>query len=369
MKQFTKEQMQKARITNLYDFLLKNHPDAFTREGDSLRMKSNNSISIKRGFCGYTDFSNGDKGNSVDFLTKHMGYSLDAAVFALIDGNYIPSIHESNSQEKQTTAKTLSDDSLPQFPEPISGPYRNLFAYLLGRGISQETIQMLADKNLIYQEAEHNNIVFANGCRDWGEIHGTFTQGDKSFHGMVKNSRSDGFWSFRTCEDKTKLRVAYICEAAIDAISLYEIHVAKQQTYNYEEAVYISIGGASKQATIDRVKEFIKIVIAVDNDAAGSECRKRNVETESAIPRLKDWNEDLIALLNDSVQFNQSSTEENQNNKMVESNPELEQIIKEGVNQGLITPDWMDPYHDADHARYMLNMMRNARKKEKIDSS
>ena len=49
-----------------------------------------------------------------------------------------------------------------------------------------------------------------------------------------------------------------------------------------------------KQPAIDRLKRHTRVILAVDNDDAGSECRKRNAELESIIPNHKDWNEDLL---------------------------------------------------------------------------
>ena len=83
---------------------------------------------------------------------------------------------------------------------------------------------------------------------------------------------------------------AYVCEAAIDAISLYLIHRAQgMDAYS----AYVSIGGVSKQQTIDRIKCRIKAILAVDNDDAGKRCRDRNKELQFIIPHGKDWNDDL----------------------------------------------------------------------------
>lgn len=141
----------------------------------------------------------------------------------------------------------------------------------------------------MYQEKSKNNIVFINAERNFGEIRGTYTFG-KAFHGIVPNSRHDGFWWFRTSKNATK---GYICESAIDAISLYELHKIQR---NHEEAYYISVGVA-KQPAIDRLKNSkLYIVLAVDNDTAGQQCRDRNSELEYILPVNKDWNEDLQAL-------------------------------------------------------------------------
>ena len=83
MKHFAKEQLVQARRTDLYSFLINNHVSRFRKDGASLHPKDNQSLSIKRGYTGYKDFSTNETGNSVDFLVRHMGYALDEAVFAL----------------------------------------------------------------------------------------------------------------------------------------------------------------------------------------------------------------------------------------------------------------------------------------------
>lgn len=281
MEHFTKEQMQAARKADLYDFLMRNHASSFKREGRSIHPIDNKSLSIKQGYSGYMDFATDEKGNSVDFLVKHLGYEMDQAVFALCGTG------ASVSSAPKAPAPV---ENLPvEFPEPADGSYKNLFAFLRGRGIPTDTIQMLVDSKLLYQSKDKNNAVFINKERDWAELRGTYTLAEKQFHGVVPNCRHDGFWWFRTSKDA---KIAYVCEAAIDAISLYVLHKSQG---NMDDAYYISIGGAAKQSAIDRVKKSMRTVIAVDNDPAGSDCRKRNVECECIIPTHKDWNEDLQA--------------------------------------------------------------------------
>ena len=278
----SQEQIKAARHTDLYAFLLKYHNSNFTNEGDSIRPKDNHSLSIKRGYCGYRDFANDETGNSIEFLTNHMGYTFIEAVQALTYGSAAD-----YSTDRQTSGiKTVP----PIFPTPVNGTYKNLFAFLTNRNISIETIQMLVSQKIMYQEKAKNNIVFINAERDFAELRGTYTFG-KPFHGSVANCRHDGFWWFRTSKNAS---TAYICEAAIDAISLYELH--KMQG-NIDPAYYISIAGAAKQPAIDRLKRSkLNIILAVDNDKAGQVCRDRNFDLEYILPNRKDWNEDLQAL-------------------------------------------------------------------------
>lgn len=282
LAQVTKEQIQMARKADLFSFLYANYSNQFKLESGSLHPVDNHSLSIKRGYSGYKDFATDETGNSIEFLERYLGYSFTDAVIALCGGENVAQIAQ-NSPKIENRVNVP-----PTFPKALDGRYKHLFAYLTNRGISADTIQMLIDKELLYQDAEHNNIVFINQEKDWGELRGTYTNAEKQFRGMVSNCRYDGFWWFQVGNDKADQ--VYICEAAIDAISLYELHRLDGTLGN---SVYVSIGGVGKQATIDRLKKAKKVIIAVDNDDAGKECRIRNQECESIIPKNKDWNDDL----------------------------------------------------------------------------
>ena len=91
--------------------------------------------------------------------------------------------------------------------------------------------------------------------------------------------------------DNRPERLEYICEAAIDALSLMLIHRQQGKT---DPAVYVSIGGVANQQAIDRLKRQIPSVLAVDNDPAGDGCRARNPDLPTLIPVGKDWNDDLL---------------------------------------------------------------------------
>lgn len=277
----SKEQIRAARRADLHDFLTRRHGPDFIREGGSIRPASNRSISIRKGCGGYNDFATGESGNSLDFLTRHMGYGFVEAVLALTEG--IGAARAADAPQPGITRVP------PEFPAPADGKPKNLFAFLMSRGIPAETIQKLIGRDLLYQEKAKNNIVFINAEKDFAELRGTYTFG-KPFHGVAPNCRRDGFWWFRTSKDAAR---AYVCEAAIDAVSLYELH---RMRGNRETAYYVSIAGAAKQPAIDRLKGTgLDILLAVDNDDAGQMCRDRNPGLACIIPENKDWNEDLQA--------------------------------------------------------------------------
>ena len=115
-----------------------------------------------------------------------------------------------------------------------------------------------------------------------------------SFHGIVENGRPDGFWYLKAAAE-VRAKKVFICEAAIDAISLYEIQKRGTDTHNLSGNVYVSIGGAGKQEAINRIRRsgVEQIIIATDNDEEGEKCRQNNSDLPAIIPTYKDWNDDL----------------------------------------------------------------------------
>lgn len=274
------ELIRVARRTDLAKFLVTHHPDQVKRSGNCVYLCAHDSVYTRFGFCGYTRFSTGETGNSIDFLRKYLGYSFKEAVLALTNGaEAVPEIKPDSDQV----------NSRIKLPEAAEQPYRRVYAYLTQkRSFPSQMVQYLIQEQLLYQEASTGNAVFVSRAKDFCELRGTATQVEHSFHG-IRRCRPDCFWSIKNIKDKAAT-VAYICESSIDAVSLLLL----QLKAGYREpAAYISIGGVRNQQTIDRIRASVRTVIAADNDWAGSECRNRNANLESIIPSRKDWNEDL----------------------------------------------------------------------------
>lgn len=325
MSEFTKEQIVKARKANLFNFLINHYEMDYILEGDTLHPRNNPDISIRKGYGEYKDLD--VYGNSIDYLMYYLHYEFDEAVSLLLE----------EGDASLDRHKYVRKNMKPQTKESVELPYigsnnEQIITYLTGRGISNETVKMLISKGLLYQD-ENNNAVFVNSEFDWGEIRRTDTLADykcvhensclkfwnaednglcesrtyckryksNTFRSILKNSRRDGFWWFQS--GNSPAAFIYICESAIDAISLYELNQLEGSNLN---AVYVSIGGANKQAAIDRIKSKKcdrMVVIATDNDVTGNECRDRNFpDAYSKMPKNKDWNEDLIEKISESKQ-------------------------------------------------------------------
>ena len=90
MAELTKELIDEAKAVNLYDYLLSHYPSDVKKAGDSLKLKFNHSVSVKRGTnCAY-DFATGQGYNTINFLDEFFGIPFPKSVFALLDGKTIP---------------------------------------------------------------------------------------------------------------------------------------------------------------------------------------------------------------------------------------------------------------------------------------
>ena len=136
------------------------------------------------------------------------------------------------------------------------------------------------DRGMIYEDKEHN-VVFVSKNKDWYEIRGTITYGVPFKQNAPGGTEKA--WCFGGGD------TIYICEGAIDAMSLYVLQ-------NRERALYVSMHGVHNHSIIDKcIQSGKKVFLCVDNDKHGDECRRKYPYLENLIPAHIDWNEDLLA--------------------------------------------------------------------------
>ena len=268
----TREEIRAARIADLYDYLLCFHPGEFTQEGHWLRMKANTGLCMKRGCGGYKDYATGATGNSIDFLVTYMHYNFQTAVIRLVQNGTVASSAVLQSRKVIFPERARATSAVRE--------------YLSGRGFPKETLDRLLAENLLYQDVRRN-AVFCSAEGDFFELRGTWP--DKPFHQCGKAS-ADCFWSFSP--DGNPVR-ALICESAIDAVSLYLLHL-RTDGDSADGNLYCGIAGVANQQAIEKIQRKLPALLAVDNDAAGNQCRLRNSHLPALIPKNKDWNEDLL---------------------------------------------------------------------------
>ena len=319
----TKDAIQKARKADLSEWMERYHPEAVTTKHGSVVLTAGDTsghVLSRHGFSGYINFHTGERGNSIDYLMRYLGYTFTDAVKALTaDMGSCTTSGVCTPNSAVFIAKTES--SRKEFELPKSAEtMRNVYAYLMSRGLHRETIEMLVRRQLLYQSAMGNNCVFINPKRTYYELRGTNTYADTrckrrdeckdycktergwcsrmkdcprykkdSFHG-TGNCDPYGMWFV---QDRVELPTdtVYITEAAIDAASLYQIMRGEHKGNN----TYVSIGGVGNQRKIDFLKKhYNSVILAVDNDAAGEQCRRNNPDLRQILPEAKDWNSDLM---------------------------------------------------------------------------
>lgn len=309
----TKQQDNAAKSVDLAEFLLNHHPNEVHQRYGSVLLNANPKVSVKLGYSGYKVWDTEETGGNVDYLIKFLNYDYVSAVLALTEGMTIDAGDSKTDDYVQVPIVKEREVKLPEQADNC----KNVFAYLRSRGISSDTINDLINRKLLYQSKQGNNTVFLSKLGDFAEIRGTNTYAERrckyrgecsnfmaneknqciysnncvdykkdGFHG-IRKARPDCFWGY---SPYGKHEVLYVCEAAIDAISLFELHHDNGLDFN---AVYVSLGGVANKQTIERLKKYGKVILAVDNDEAGQKCRDDNQDLEHIIPMGKDWNDDL----------------------------------------------------------------------------
>lgn len=306
-----------ARRAPLYDYLKNRRPGDVILEGSSLRLANNRSVVVSDARTGFIDYSTGETGNPIDFLVRYLGYGFQDAVAELCRYMSLPTDLQAGtinvgdligyappagaSTPPPASGRTTSPQAAPPKPfappPPVQGPYRRLFAYLVHqRGIPAWLVQRLVDDGLLYEDATHGNAVFINAARTYAELRGTVP--GRPFHGLAPGSGTEEFWWFKPGPPASPVTAAFICEGAIDAMSLYLLR-QRQPLPPGDNPMYCSIGGVANQQRVDVIKSCMgaagrPVVLAVDNDPAGEKCRERNPGCPALVPKLKDWNADLL---------------------------------------------------------------------------
>lgn len=352
---YTKEMLEAARKADLYNFVLSKHPQDFKRMGSELSLKDDPSVKVLNP-SKYGMFNNdstrwidhgassyGHSGNALDFLVNFMGYDITDAVTELSATEHIvaPEVYKEKAPEWK------KGDTVPNLPEK-EGKTSTVYGYLCSnRGIPQDIVHSLMEDGLIYQaqgnvkyEIErdergfakrdadgrsvfkldangekipsvdskgnvqhYSNIIFLSKDKDFAEWKGT-----TGMRGEFSGVRPDGFWGF-TFPKGQKPEVVYVCEAAIDAMSLAAMN---RMAGNNQPAAYIATGGATKNLAIDRVIGLgIPTIMAMDADVAGQrafkDAQKRNPEAgvKCIIPPFnsKDWNDSLKYIIKNDLKI------------------------------------------------------------------
>ena len=300
---FTEEELYQAAHTDIKNYL-ESIGEKVLHSGSEYMWAAHDSVKI-RGHVFY-QHSTGEKGTAVNFLMCFFNYSFQDAVITLLGGNYI------------ATRKTRPEDMLGKQPDerhhkkskiilpPKNATNNRLYAYLCKtRKIDINVANYFVRKHLIYEEAQHHNIVFVgkdkNNNVKYAGLKGTLT--NHPFKGELPGSNKlYGFKHIGTSD------VLFVFEAFVDLLSYITLF---QTDENWQQNNYIALNGLvydTLKKVLSDYSHIKQIFICTDNDFKSSDginhgqifakkvqnSLSKKYEVNIITPVQKDWNEVLI---------------------------------------------------------------------------
>ena len=296
-KQFSPEQLDRAKNADLIAFLSAYMGLEFKRAGKYYQCKQHSSLVVyadRKGFVWNSQNISG--GDTIDFLRKVEGKSFLEAVETIIG--------ESAAMTYKPAPKYRAEAGQLVLPERAEGKYNRVYAYLSQtRGISPDVISDFMKSKQIYQDTK-GNCVFVGydekGTAKFGAVRTTLT--DRKYRGDCKNS--DKRYAFHQIgTDTTRL---YVFEAPIDLLSHCTMtDQAFGKTGAYKEQTRLALCGSSDvalKAFLERHPEVTTINFRLDNDEAGrtavakykAEYQALGYKVNAVFSKNKDVNEDLL---------------------------------------------------------------------------
>ena len=287
---FTEEQKLQANAVDLVEFLrFKGEP--LIREGSEYRLGSNHSVTV-RGNEWY-DHAAEKGGGPVTFLKEFYGMNYPQAVIILLDED-LSILDPPVDTPREKVKKPFK---LP----PANDTNRRVFAYLLKhRHLDREVLTTFVRLGLVYEDQKYHNAVFVGMDKD-----GT------ARHAHKRSTNSQGK-AFRVTAEGSDFRYAFnwpgtsghllVFEAPIDLLSF----LSKFHDSDWQRHSYVALCGTSSQpllGMLERCPNIETVHFALDNDQAGQLAtrrlaklvREKGLAVNALVPVNKDWNEDLCA--------------------------------------------------------------------------
>ena len=259
------------------------------RSGGRYRHKEHDSLVIKGNM--YYWNSRNCRGNSLDYLLRHMGMDFQSAVAALAGF-----VHVDAPNPSPAAIRAMGDAS----------DFRRAFAYLhKTRGISYDMLQALVDRKLLAQEAITNNAVFhmrdEAGETVGAELEGTLS--GRRYKGVRAGSKHG--YGFNVMLRGGAVDFILFFESAVDLLSFADIKLNRERK-DLRNVLLVSMCGLKPGVVRHMAAAFGgRPVLCPDNDDAAGEfisaCARAGMpggagaQVSRPLPRYKDWNEQLLA--------------------------------------------------------------------------
>lgn len=283
---FTKEQREQARRTDLADFLI-SQGEKVKKSGSEYEWLDGSQKVTIRGHLWYHQYEQ-KGGDAVDFVRRFYNKDYAEAVEMLLN----------NGGGQIVNLQTTEREQKPFILPPRNDRMSRVFSYLLlTRGIDKDVLFEFVRKKMIYESAYYHNAVFV-GYDSSGKprhAHKSGTVTSNPYKGNVAGSQPEFSFHWHGTSDKI-----FLFEAPIDMLSYISMHKE-----NWQEHSYAASCSVSDRVLFQCLKDnpnIKNVFLCFDNDEAGQTANKRiadklnsmNIKSEILIPIHKDWNEDIL---------------------------------------------------------------------------
>ena len=286
---FTEEERNRARETNLADFL-EEHGETVKKSGSEFVWLDGEQKVTLRGNLFFHQYEQ-KGGDAIDFVRKFYGKNYVEAVQILLGSNaeMQPVAKKAYHEHKQKDLKMPSkNDSM-----------KRVFAYLLmTRGIDKSVLQEFVRQNMVYESADCHNAVFVgydeNGTPRHANMRGTGTKNPFKCNAVGSQPEYSFHWN-------GKSSYLFLFEAPIDMMSFISMH-SHQDWKQHSYAAACSVADKVLFECLKNNPQIKNVYLCFDNDQAGQTANQRifeklknmGITTKILIPYNKDWNEDLL---------------------------------------------------------------------------
>lgn len=249
-------------------------------------------------WCSCRDWSL--RGSIVDFVMLQDGCSFVEAVQRLRGQSSLSTFSSHKSRSNSPATASQQDEGYRKKVAAVwnAARWEPSPTYLLGRGLSKETMNLPRFVDTFRQDGK-GNVIFPHRDRSGLCGYELRREGFKSFGSGCKKAL---WFSNNLSEAKT----LYLCESSIDCLSHYQIHGG--------DSAYVSIGGTPSALQRDLLTGLlakaadrgVSVFSAFDNDAKGEEYAEliqllSPAMIERVTPFDNDWNADLVAVLREAA--------------------------------------------------------------------
>lgn len=283
---FTKEQREQARRTDLANFLI-SQGEKVKKSGSEYEWFDGSQKVTIRGNLWYHQYEL-KGGDAVDFVRRFYNKNYAEAVEMLLN----------NGGSQIITSPPIEKEHKPFKLPPRNDRMSRVFSYLLlTRGIDKDVLYEFVRRKMIYESSDFHNAVFvgydSNGKPRHAHKRGTVT--NNPYKGNAAGSQPEFSFHWHGTSDKI-----YLFEAPIDMLSYISMHKE-----NWKEHSYAASCSVSDRVLFQCLKDnpnIKNVFLCFDNDEAGQTANKRiadklnsmNIKSEILIPIHKDWNEDIL---------------------------------------------------------------------------